>query len=94
MLCVSFLATAKTKLELEDASRLHTWLNTYSNAIPLVCRSSHPPTFGSLFVCLALHSNIIEPGRTAPDGILSGTYIASTPLGPTISRVYFQNTDG
>jgi hypothetical protein len=38
-----------TKLESEDASRLHTWLNTYSNAIPLVCRSPefvfHIPDF-------------------------------------------------
>jgi hypothetical protein len=37
---------------------------------------------------------MIEPGRTVPDGILSGTYIASTPLGPTTSRVYFQDNNG
>jgi hypothetical protein len=37
---------------------------------------------------------MIEPARSIPYGVLSGTYIASTPLGPTSSRVYFQDNQG
>lgn len=37
---------------------------------------------------------MIEPARSIPHGVLSGTYIASTPLGPTTSRVYVQDTEG